>query len=69
MTLHARHGSHGPSELVRLQRENKKMRAALEACKEHVRITYGSWWNNPTACDLMTEHINPALGLDPWGHS
>ena len=66
MTLSARQRSDGPSELVRLQRENAKMRAALEECREYVRLTTGSWWNNHTARDLMTEHINPALGLDPW---
>jgi hypothetical protein len=50
-----------------LKDENDRLREALEKCKEHVRISYGSWWNNPTARDLMTEYINPALGLDPWG--
>ena len=30
MTLHARHGSHGPSELVRLQRENEELRTDNE---------------------------------------
>lgn len=29
MTLHARHGSHGPSELVRLERENAALRAEV----------------------------------------
>lgn len=31
MTLHAGHGSHGPSELIRLQRENAAFRARIEA--------------------------------------
>lgn len=30
MTLHARHGSHGPSELIRLQREIDRLRVALK---------------------------------------
>jgi hypothetical protein len=34
MTLDARHGSHGPSELVRLQRENGELRAELAEAKE-----------------------------------
>lgn len=66
MTLHASQGSHGPSELVRLQRENEKMREALKVCREYVRTVRGAWWNDRAICDLMTKHINPALGLDPW---
>lgn len=53
-------------EIERLQASNGQMRTALTACRQHVRQTYGSWWNNREACDLMTKHINPALGLDPW---
>ena len=42
------------------------MREALIACRQFVKHTRGSWWNDNTMCDLMTKHINPALGLEPW---
>lgn len=53
-------------KLIAIAQENAKMRSALEACREYVRLSTGSWWNNRSACDLMTNHIHPALGLDPW---
>lgn len=44
----------------------KQMRKALIVCRQHIKISRGSWWNDRDLCDLMTKHINPALGLDPW---
>jgi hypothetical protein len=36
MTLMARHGSHGPSELFRLQQENAQLRATIETAAEAI---------------------------------
>lgn len=56
----------GKARQSKLEQQNAKMRAALNECREYVRQSTGSWWNNHTACDLMAKHINPALGRDPW---
>lgn len=46
--------------------EIKKLRNALEACRQHVRHNHnsGSWWNDPRVYKLMREHIDPALGIE-----
>ena len=56
----------GIVRLRELEQRAAKMETALKECRQYVRTTTGSWWNNREARELMTMHINPALGLDPW---
>ena len=48
--------------------EKKKMRTALIECRQYIKHTTGSWWNDSAARELMVRHINPALGLDAWSN-
>lgn len=53
-------------EMAAKDAEIARLRTAVIASRQYVKMLTGSWWNNREACDLMTKHLNPALGLDPW---
>lgn len=42
----------------------RQLRAALEACREHVRLNHkaSAWWNDSAVWRLINDHIDPALG-------
>lgn len=51
---------------IRLYDEVRRLRAALEECRQYVRHHHNAsaWWNDRHAYDLIKQHIDPALGTD-----
>ena len=70
MTLSARQGSHGPSELTRLQRENEQLRAEVERLRAREREAFrAGFWHwcgpaNPVELELVIKEEQE--GWEEW---